>query len=72
MDLATRLRMAVIPRVGYVYIRLLRATMRIEYRDGGVLDRARAAAGRYILAFWHSRFVMMDPRIGRSSRSSKL
>jgi len=59
MDLVTRLRMAVIPRVGYAYIRLLRGTMRFEYRDRQVLDRARAASGRYILAFWHSRFVMM-------------
>lgn len=47
------------PRVGYWYIRFLKATMRLEYRNREVLDRARAEDGQYILAFWHSRFVMM-------------
>jgi lysophospholipid acyltransferase (LPLAT)-like uncharacterized protein len=47
------------PRLGYWYIRLLKATMRLEYRNREVLDRARAEGGSYILAFWHSRFVMM-------------
>jgi lysophospholipid acyltransferase (LPLAT)-like uncharacterized protein len=47
------------PRVGYWYIRLLKATMRLEYRNREVLDRVRAESGTYILAFWHSRFVMM-------------
>lgn len=47
------------PRVGYWYIRLLKATMRLEYRNREVLERVRAEAGPYILAFWHSRFVMM-------------
>jgi lysophospholipid acyltransferase (LPLAT)-like uncharacterized protein len=59
MDVPTRLRMAVVPRVGYAYIRLVRATMRIEYRNREALDVARRDTGRYILAFWHSRFVMM-------------
>lgn len=52
-------RMSVVPFVGYLYIRLLRRTMRIEYRGGEVLARARAESGAYILAFWHARFVMM-------------
>jgi lysophospholipid acyltransferase (LPLAT)-like uncharacterized protein len=47
------------PRVGYWYVRLLHATMRFEYRGREVLERARAEHGQYILAFWHSRFVMM-------------
>ena len=50
---------AIVPRVGYAYIRLLRLTMRIEFRNREVLDRARSEAGQYILVFWHSRFVMM-------------
>jgi hypothetical protein len=33
--------------------------MRIDYENREALDRARATAGQYILAFWHSRFVMM-------------
>jgi lysophospholipid acyltransferase (LPLAT)-like uncharacterized protein len=48
-----------VPLVGYLYIRFLRRTMRIEYRNAEVLERARASSGAYILAFWHSRFVMM-------------
>jgi lysophospholipid acyltransferase (LPLAT)-like uncharacterized protein len=47
------------PRAGYWYIRLLHATMRLEYRGREVLERARAEDGQYILAFWHSRFAMM-------------
>jgi lysophospholipid acyltransferase (LPLAT)-like uncharacterized protein len=34
-------------------------TMRIEYRHADVLDRVRREHGHYILAFWHSRFVLM-------------
>lgn len=47
------------PRVAHAYIRFLRATMRLEYRNREALARARAAAGSYIVTFWHSRFVMM-------------
>jgi lysophospholipid acyltransferase (LPLAT)-like uncharacterized protein len=50
---------AVAPPLGYAYIRLLRATMRLEYSGRENLDRAREATGTYLLAFWHSRFVMM-------------
>jgi lysophospholipid acyltransferase (LPLAT)-like uncharacterized protein len=45
--------------VGFAYIRLLHATMRLEYRGKEHLDAARRSPGQYILAFWHSRFVMM-------------
>jgi lysophospholipid acyltransferase (LPLAT)-like uncharacterized protein len=47
------------PFLGYAYLRLLRATMRLEHRNVEALDRARARSGHYILAFWHSRVVMM-------------
>jgi len=57
--LREKLLLAVVPRLGYAYIRLLRLTMRFDYRNRDVLERARAEAGHYILAFWHSRFVMM-------------
>jgi lysophospholipid acyltransferase (LPLAT)-like uncharacterized protein len=47
------------PRLGYAYIRVLRTTMRLDYRNREALERARAESGPYILAFWHCRFVMM-------------
>lgn len=51
--------MTVVPLAGYLYIRLLRLTMRLSYRGEQVLADARAESGNYILAFWHSRLVMM-------------
>ncbi len=54
-----KLLSAVVPRLGYAYIRLLQLTMKLDYRNREVLERIHAAGGRYILAFWHSRFVMM-------------
>lgn len=57
--LTERLVLVVVPRVGYAWLRLCKATMRIEYRGREVLDRLRAEPGHYILAFWHSRFAMM-------------
>lgn len=50
---------ALAPRLGYAYIRLLHATMRFEFRNAEALERAREGGRSYILAFWHSRFVMM-------------
>lgn len=49
----------VLPPIGFAYIRLLHRTMRIEFRGKEALEEARRAEGRYILAFWHSRFVLM-------------
>lgn len=48
-----------VPPVGYAYLRLLRATMRISRRNEEALAEARRDPGRYILAFWHSRFALM-------------
>jgi len=56
---ASSLLHALAPRVGHAYMRLLRRTMRLEFREAERLDRARASDGSYILCFWHSRFVMM-------------
>jgi lysophospholipid acyltransferase (LPLAT)-like uncharacterized protein len=50
---------ALAPRAAYAYIVLLRATMRLEYENHDALRRARRDFGQYILAFWHSRFLMM-------------
>jgi lysophospholipid acyltransferase (LPLAT)-like uncharacterized protein len=49
----------VAPPLAHAYIRLLHATMRIEARGAEVLDAARRDAGKYVLCFWHSRFVLM-------------
>jgi lysophospholipid acyltransferase (LPLAT)-like uncharacterized protein len=49
----------VAPPVAHLYIRLLHRTMRIEVRGAEVLAAARRDPGLYILAFWHSRFVLM-------------
>lgn len=57
--LLDRLVEALAPRLAYLYIRLLRVSMRFESRNEGVLDRAHDEHGQYIMVFWHSRFVMM-------------
>ena len=56
---ADRLVRTFAPPLAYAYIRLLHATMRLEYENREVLERCRREAGHYILAFWHSRFLMM-------------
>ena len=57
--LLDRLVEALAPRLAYRYIRLLRASMRFESHNAGVLDRVRDEHGQYIMVFWHSRFVLM-------------
>lgn len=49
----------VAPTVAHAYIRLLHRTMTVEARGREVLEEARRSPGRYILCFWHSRFVLM-------------
>lgn len=50
---------ALAPRLAYLYIRLLRATMRFDSRNQQVLEQVRAEHGQYIMVFWHSRFLLM-------------
>jgi lysophospholipid acyltransferase (LPLAT)-like uncharacterized protein len=57
--LAERLVLSVVPPLASAYLRFLRRTMRLAYRNREVLERARGESGQYILAFWHSRFLMM-------------
>ena len=57
--IAKRLLTFLAPRAGYWYIRLLHATMRLEFQRPELLQRAREEDGQYILALWHSRYVMM-------------
>ena len=57
--LSDRFVEAAAPRLVYAYVRLLRASMRLDYRNREVLDRAREEHGQYILAFWHSRLLLM-------------
>lgn len=49
----------VVPWAGYLYIRLLKWTTRVVRQNDQALEGIRAEGGQYILAFWHSRFVMM-------------
>jgi lysophospholipid acyltransferase (LPLAT)-like uncharacterized protein len=49
----------VAPPLAHVYIRLLHLTMRIDIRGAERLAEARRDPGRYILCFWHSRFLLM-------------
>lgn len=49
----------VAPEIAHVYIRALHASMRIEVRGAEALEAARRSPGKYILCFWHSRFVLM-------------
>lgn len=58
-SLGHRLFRAAAPRVGYAYIRLLKATMRLDFRNREVLNRARREHGQYVVAFWHSRLALM-------------
>jgi hypothetical protein len=57
--IAQWLLLNVAPPLAHVYIRLLHRTMRIDVRGAERLEDARRDPGRYILAFWHSRFVLM-------------
>lgn len=54
-----RLLARVAPPLAYGFIRLARAVMRVQYRNREILVRVREQSGQYILAFWHSRFLMM-------------
>jgi lysophospholipid acyltransferase (LPLAT)-like uncharacterized protein len=51
--------LAIVPRLAYAYIRILRRTMKLEWRGRERLDALRQDGGQVILAFWHSRLVMM-------------
>ncbi len=57
--LAERALLAVAPATGYLYIRLVRATMRAEFRGREALEGAVDRGERFILAFWHSRLILM-------------
>lgn len=48
----------IVPILGFLYIRLLKATVRLRYDGLEHLEEVRRS-GRFILALWHSRFAMM-------------
>ncbi|HEX5044851.1 MAG TPA: lysophospholipid acyltransferase family protein [Candidatus Polarisedimenticolaceae bacterium] len=56
--LAQRALLAVVPPLAHAWLRVLGATMRVSV-EGGEAFQAVRARGRYILAFWHARFLMM-------------
>ncbi len=47
------------PAIASGLIRFLRLTMRFRATNQEVLARSREQSGQFILAFWHSRWVMM-------------
>lgn len=51
--------LAVVPGAAHAYNRLLRFTMRLEWRGRETVDALRDGGGQHILALWHSRFLMM-------------
>ncbi len=57
--LREKLALAIVPPLGFAYIRFLHATMRFEFRGTEHLERARRDHGGFILTFWHSRFLLM-------------
>lgn len=57
--LTERLALSLVPRIATAYIRLLGRTMKLEYRHRDRLERLDRSGEHYILAFWHSRFLMM-------------
>ncbi|HXV77599.1 MAG TPA: lysophospholipid acyltransferase family protein [Candidatus Polarisedimenticolaceae bacterium] len=54
-----RLVEAVAPSIAYWYLRLLQLTTRRSYRNQQALAQARGIGGPYIMAFWHSRLLLM-------------
>jgi lysophospholipid acyltransferase (LPLAT)-like uncharacterized protein len=57
--LSERLALSLVPRLATTYVRLLGRTMRLEYRHRERMERFDRGGEHYILAFWHSRFLMM-------------
>ncbi len=57
--LLDRLVEALAPRLAYLYIRLLRLSMRFESHNDAVLGRVKDEHGQYVMVFWHSRWAMM-------------
>ncbi len=57
--MASRLRERILPPLAAGLIRLLRATLRVEWRNAEVVERLRAAERNYIHAFWHGRLLLM-------------
>jgi lysophospholipid acyltransferase (LPLAT)-like uncharacterized protein len=54
-----RLARTILPPLAGAYLGLIRRTMRLTFRNRRALDDARRESGQYILAFWHSRFLMI-------------
>ncbi len=57
--LTERIALSVVPPLASAYIRLLRHSMRISFQGREVIERVQEESGSYILAFWHSRFLLM-------------
>lgn len=58
-SLRRRLALALVPRVAEGLIRGIRATSRVEVRRQGVFDEVHASGRGVIMAFWHSRLLLV-------------
>ncbi|ANM29044.1 hypothetical protein ABI59_04720 [Acidobacteria bacterium Mor1] len=66
--LTDRLKVTLVPALGYRFIRLLHLTMRVESVNKEAMERAvEASGGHYLIAFWHARFLLM-PYACRTTR----
>ena len=54
-----RLALSIVPRIATAYVRLLGRTMKLQYRHRDRIESLDRQGEHYILAFWHSRFLMM-------------
>jgi lysophospholipid acyltransferase (LPLAT)-like uncharacterized protein len=57
--LGERIALWSVPRVAAIWIRLLRASMRIRHLDRAPLDAIDAGDRPYIHAFWHDQLLLM-------------
>ena len=55
-----RLNPGFVSFLGALFIRLLGATLRIEWRGTEYLDEARKRSGQVIFAFWHGRLLVFS------------
>ena len=57
--ISEKVMVAALPFVARGIIRLLRATMRVEYVNYGAYRELAARGAKVIIAFWHGRLLMM-------------
>ena len=59
MKVPHSITLPLVPRLAALFIRCLRATMRLRCSGRGELEEIRARRGAYIHAFWHGHLLLM-------------